>query len=86
MFDSYEFVALEPGEEEAGKADNEGYLEFTVHLKAKGSVGSETIEGKETVVSERSRFLYDGEPLCWRYAGGDVRSQAKGLDDVILNQ
>jgi len=85
MFDSYDFVALEPGEEEPG--DKEAHITFQVRLKAKGTgPGGESIAGQETIISERSRFLYDGEPLCWRYAGGEVKSDVSGLDDVVLNR
>uniref|UniRef100_A0A7S0AHI5 YchJ-like middle NTF2-like domain-containing protein n=1 Tax=Minutocellus polymorphus TaxID=265543 RepID=A0A7S0AHI5_9STRA len=87
MFDSYEFVSLEPGEEEAGSDDNEGYITFKVQLKAKGTgAGGESIEGQEMILSERSKFLNDGEPLCWRYASGEVKSDVSGLDDVVLNR
>ena len=87
MFDSYEFVALEPGEEEVGSDDKEGFITFKVRLQAKDNgAGGESIDGQETIISERSRFLYDGEPLCWRYAGGEVKSDVSGLDDVVLNQ
>mmetsp|Transcript_34575 Transcript_34575/g.75692 ORF Transcript_34575/g.75692 Transcript_34575/m.75692 type:complete len:230 (+) Transcript_34575:127-816(+) len=82
MFDSYDFIKLEPGPTEAGSTDDEGYIEFKVQLMAK----SDTIEGKGTVISERSRFLFDGDPPCWRYAGGDVRSDVSGLNDVVLNK
>ena len=85
MFDSYDFIKLEPGEEEAGSDDKEGYIEFKVRMKARAAA-DDSLEGNETVISERSRFLCDGEPLCWRYAGGDVRSDVGGLDDVVLNK
>ena len=87
MFDSYNFVALEPGEEEAESDDREGFITFKVRLQAKGNgAGGQSIEGQETIISERSRFLHDGEPLCWRYAGGEVKSDVSGPDDVVLNQ
>jgi SEC-C motif domain protein len=78
MFDSYDFIALhvQGGTEEMGN-NQEAFIEFNVELRAKDSQ-------QTTVVTERSRFLCqdDGQ---WLYAGGDVRSLEKGVDDIILN-
>ena len=80
MFDSCDFVALEPVEQiSQGSDDKEAFLEFKVTLRAKGS-------GETTVISEKSRFLLeDQDNQGWLYAGGDVRSEVVGLEDTILN-
>lgn len=78
MFDSFDFVALEPGVETPGKDANEGFLEFKVKLRARDGLK------EETVISEKSRFLKQGEE--WLYASGEVTSQVAGLEDIILNQ
>lgn len=74
------------------KDDNEAFLEFQVRLKGRSreegptrSRSLSSIEGEETVVSERSRFLRDPETGTWKYAGGDVRSTVQGLEDTSLN-
>jgi SEC-C motif domain protein len=94
MFDSYEFVALEPGattystlfpnnnsddddDDDETKSREEAFLEFNVRLKS-------IRDGKETIVSEKSRFLRD-ERNRWLYASGDVRSKEAGLEDIKLN-
>jgi SEC-C motif domain protein len=89
MFDSYEFVALEPvgattytmisnnGDDDDETNSQEAFLEFNVRLKS-------IRDGKETIVSEKSRFLKD-ERNRWLYASGDVRSQEAGLEDIKLN-
>ena len=76
MFDSFDFVSLQPGAASPGKDENESFLEFKVKLRAKDGSGEETI-------SEKSRFLKEGER--WLYASGEVRSEAAGLEDTILN-
>lgn len=78
MFDSFDFVALEPGVEMPGKDANEGFLDFKVKLRARD--GSK----EETVISEKSRFLKQGDE--WLYGSGEVTSQVAGLEDTILNQ
>jgi len=72
--------------------DNEAFLEFRVRLKGRSveeapsrSRSLSSIEGEETVVSERSRFLRCHETGIWKYAGGDVRSTIQGLEDTTLN-
>jgi SEC-C motif-containing protein len=74
------------------KDDNEAFLEFKVRLKGRSleeapvrSRSISSIEGEETIVSERSRFLRDPESGIWKYAGGDVRSTVEGLEDTTLN-
>ncbi|KAL7531518.1 hypothetical protein ACHAWF_003800 [Thalassiosira exigua] len=79
MFDSFEFVKLEPGLEELNEDDeNEGFVQFKVTLRAKE-------DGQETDISERSRFLRDPSKGSWSYASGDVRSGVAGLEDTTLN-
>ena len=78
MFDSFEFVSLDPGEASPGKDDNEAFIEFRVKLRAKD--GSR----EETIISEKSRFL--SEEGKWLYASGEVRSEVAGLEDAVLNQ
>lgn len=95
MFDSYEFAGLEDISDEdpppivAGNVDNrtEVFLEFKVRMRAKDSSGNDAaaLSGKETVVSEKSRFLRDEEGK-WLYASGDVKSEVQGLQDTVLNQ
>lgn len=85
MFDSFDFVKLEAGPEEPSANDeNEGFINFKVTLRAKKNNVSD-LEGKETVISERSRFLRNSEDGSWRYASGDVRSEVSGLEDTQLN-
>jgi len=85
MFDSFEFVKLQAGEEEMSKDDeNCGYVEFKVTLRAKEDK-YDTVAGQETVISERSRFLRNLEDGSWSYASGDVRSDVVGLEDTQLN-
>lgn len=76
MFDSFEFVSLEPGASSYGTDENESFLEFKVELRAKDGSGKETI-------SEKSRFLKEDDR--WLYAGGEVRSEVTGLEDTVLN-
>jgi len=84
MFDSYDFISLQVGEEEFSlDNDDEGFLEFKVNLKANKKSGDH-IEGQEIVVKERSRFLRTKNG-GWKYAGGDVTSDVAGLEDAILN-
>jgi uncharacterized protein YchJ len=92
MFDSFEFVGLNIINEEI--VENEAYLEFTVRLRGRTYEDSSkrteqsslsSIEGEETVVSEKSKFIKDSTTGIWKYAGGDVRSNVKGLDDITLN-
>jgi SEC-C motif-containing protein len=82
MFDSYDFVGLEVGTEEAGSDDSESFLDFQVTLRG-NSKASEQLEDKEMVVMEKSRFLRDEKG--YRYAGGDVRTDVAGIEDVVLN-
>ena len=84
MFDSFDFVGLEVGAEEPGDGPDEVFVEFRARLKANGRSGP-VAEGRETAIRERSRFLRDGDPERWLYAGGEVRSEEGGLEDVILN-
>ena len=85
MFDSFEFVKLQAGEEEMSEDDkNEGFVEFKVTLRAKEDK-YDTVAGQETVISERSRFLRNSDDGSWSYASGDVRSDVVGLEDTQLN-
>ena len=85
MFDSFDFVKLEPGNEEmSDNNENEGYVEFKVTLRAKEDKDG-SLAGQETVISERSRFLRDTSDGSWSYASGDVRSDVAGLEDTKLN-
>ena len=86
MFDSFEFVKLQVGEEEMSKDnENEGYVEFKVTLRAKEDNEVDAVAGQETVISERSKFLRDPSDGSWSYASGDVRSDVAGLEDTTLN-
>ena len=85
MFDSFEFVKLQAGEEEmSDDNENEGYVEFKVTLRAKEDK-YDTVAGQETVISEKSRFLRNPDDGSWSYASGDVRSDVVGLEDTQLN-
>lgn len=89
MFDSYEFMSLEAGEEEFTDDDNdekkEGFIEFKVNLRANQNSG-EHIEGQDITVQERSRFLRSSsKDGGWNYAGGDVTSNVAGLEGTKLN-
>ena len=87
MFDSYDFVGLENvGEEEPGKDENEVFVEFKVRLRAKERDSMDSsLQGKETVIAEKSRFLRTDDGT-WLYASGDVRSDVEGLEDTVLNK
>jgi len=87
MFDSYDFMGLEIGGATMAEDEDEAYLDFKVRLRAKDRVGQvSSLVGKETVISERSKFLRD-EIGVWSYASGDVRSDdISGLEDVVLNR
>eukprot|EP00525_Craspedostauros_australis_P000440 CAMPEP_0198131162 /NCGR_PEP_ID=MMETSP1442-20131203/55538_1 /TAXON_ID= /ORGANISM="Craspedostauros australis, Strain CCMP3328" /LENGTH=243 /DNA_ID=CAMNT_0043791919 /DNA_START=73 /DNA_END=804 /DNA_ORIENTATION=- len=86
MFDSYDFVKLNVlSDEEAGKDENESYVAFEVVLRAMQRLAEDGLEGKETVISEKSRFLKDLTDGSWSYAGGEVRSGESGLEDTVLN-
>lgn len=65
MFDSYEFVALEHGEEHVD--GDTGTIDFTVRLRAK--------DGQEKAVRETSTFLRNKEGV-WQYASGVFRQSA----------
>lgn len=82
MFDSFDFLRLEAGEEKPGADGNEAYVEFRVYMKAKEAYAMHS-EGDEVVIRELSRFLRDGQG--WKYASGDVTMDATGIDDVVLN-
>ncbi|KAL3803862.1 hypothetical protein HJC23_004024 [Cyclotella cryptica] len=90
MFDSFEFVKLEPGPEElSAENENEGFIEFNVTLRAKDPSYLEDvstmISGQETKITERSRFVRDPTTGVWTYASGEVRSNVAGLEDTSLN-
>jgi len=97
MFDSFEFVGLEilgdlQNPTEKDENENEAFMDFRVRLRGRSleesparSRSVSSIEGEETVISERSRFLRDPESGTWKYAGGDVRSAVEGLEDTTLN-
>eukprot|EP00536_Pseudo-nitzschia_multiseries_P002387 jgi/Psemu1/183321/e_gw1.31.79.1 len=92
MFDSFEFVGLEILGDKTVEDENEAFMDFTVRLRGRSLEDSpvrsrsvSSIEGEETVISERSRFLRDPETGTWKYAGGDVRSAVEGLEDTTLN-
>jgi SEC-C motif-containing protein len=86
MFDSYDFVELMAGEEESGSTsttdEEEAFVDFRVRLRANAKTGK-YMEGEEMVIMERSRFLKD--ETGWKYAGGDVRTDVAGIEDVVLN-
>ncbi|CAJ1951578.1 unnamed protein product [Cylindrotheca closterium] len=66
MFDSFDFVKLEAGPEEpSADEENEGYMTFKVIIRAKENTGSD-LTGKETIVKEQSRFLYNSDDGSWR--------------------
>mmetsp|Transcript_47985 Transcript_47985/g.55378 ORF Transcript_47985/g.55378 Transcript_47985/m.55378 type:complete len:111 (+) Transcript_47985:292-624(+) len=94
-------LQISDDEEEDNEEDSsdEAYLEFTVRLRARSSMEkpsllnrlsqsesiTTSIEGEETVVKEKSKFIKDSSTGIWKYAGGDVRSDVKGLEDTTLN-
>ena len=93
MFDSYEFVKLDVNSKEEFEPDNEniGYIDFSVLLRDKGigkgvAESDDVLKGKETVITERSKFIRNPDTGIWTYASGDVRSNVAGLEDTILNQ
>ena len=84
MFDSYDFVKLDVGEEIISEDDDgEGFIDFKVLLKANKSSG-EHIEGQDILVQEKSRFLRTSDG-GWKYAGGEVTSNVSGLEGTVLN-
>ncbi|KAL7513566.1 hypothetical protein ACHAXN_010799 [Cyclotella atomus] len=92
MFDSFDFVKLEPGpEEKSVDNEDEGYIEFSVTLRARDQTYLENhtnaiISGQETRMTERSTFIRDPSSGVWSYASGDVRSSVAGLEDLQLNK
>jgi SEC-C motif domain protein len=78
MFDSFEFIELQPGPEEID--GNKAYIDFSVRMRATDG------EQLETRVTEKSLFLKDPDTQIWSYASGEVRSGVQGLEDAILNQ
>lgn len=80
MFDSYTFLGLEHGEETID--GDEGFIDFTVTMVA-GDDAPSSLAGKQTNVSERSRFLKD-ENGAWSYASGEVKMK-DATDDLVLN-
>mmetsp|Transcript_21736 Transcript_21736/g.44683 ORF Transcript_21736/g.44683 Transcript_21736/m.44683 type:complete len:275 (+) Transcript_21736:181-1005(+) len=86
-------TAVTADSQDSGVTDNnEAFMEFRVSLKGRPleeaplrSRSLSSIEGEETVISERSRFLRNPESGEWKYAGGDVRSTVEGLEDTTLN-
>jgi uncharacterized protein YchJ len=92
MFDSFDFVDLSVGEEENDELDdkNAGFVEFKVRFRAKEESsrgdGNNIVAGRETVISERSRFLRNPVDGSWSYASGDVRSDVAGLESATLNK
>ncbi|EJK49724.1 hypothetical protein THAOC_31368 [Thalassiosira oceanica] len=85
MFDSFDFVKLEHGDEEMDEFDeNKGYIDFEVTLRAKDD-RLDSLAGQETVISERSTFLRNPDDMTWAYASGVVRSNVVGLENTSLN-
>lgn len=85
MFDSYEFLGLEDiGDVEEGENSDEAFVTFKVRMRAREDIGP-YIGGQEIVIQEKSRFLRDGEPVRWRYASGDVKTEVAGVGDITLN-
>jgi SEC-C motif-containing protein len=82
MFDSFDFIGLEAGEEIIN--NDEGFIDFKVKLRSNENSG-EYIKGQEIVICENSRFLRSGDPPGWLYASGEVKSEVAGLEDTILN-
>ena len=74
MFDSFEFIALEPSEEERGKGEDEAFITFIVRMRNKET-------GGEVAFRERSRFIR-AEGL-WLYASGEVGIESElGLNEL----
>ena len=67
MFDNHDFVDLDAGPEEC-VSETEGFITFKLKM-----VGHErsAFEGKEHIITERSKFL-KGEDGRWVYATGEV--------------
>lgn len=90
MFDSFDFVRLEPGPEEKSDVDeNEGFIKFNVVLRANDDSALEgegtVLTGKETKITERSKFIRDPNTGVWSYASGDIRSNEAGLEGMAMN-
>jgi len=85
MFDSFDFVGLEILGDEEHTSDTEAFVEFEVKLRANQRTGSMLVEGQQSTIRERSKFLKDEATGIWSYASGDVRSTVEGVDDIILN-
>jgi hypothetical protein len=81
MFDSFDFVKLQHGDEYV--EGDTGSIEFKVTLRAKdqGNDDSE-LAGMESIIAEKSVFLRSEEGV-WSYARGEVRTAATG--DTLLN-
>jgi len=87
LFDDFDFVRLEAGEEEPGATDDECFITFRAVMRPRGDSDSGA-GGEEMAFRERSRFVKDEAawPPCWLYAGGEVVGEGAGLEDAVLNR
>jgi SEC-C motif domain protein len=97
MFDSFQFVGLEILQNnDLSKKENifeEDYIEFQVTIQAKiqrqqskNPTMLQTIDGQNTTIREKSKFLKDSETGIWSYASGEIRSNVIGIENVVLNK
>jgi len=84
MFDSFSFSGLEVGELEPGSTEDEQFLSLRVSLMPIDAAGLKT-QTDPMVFSERSKFLRS-KAGAWLYAAGEVRTEAAGFKDRVLNK
>ena len=83
MFDSFRFNGLEIGELEAGESEDEQFLNLRVTLMPVDDAGIPK-QVDPMVFTERSKFLRNAKGT-WLYAAGEVRTEAAGFKDRVLN-
>lgn len=83
MFDSFEFRGLEVGELEAGTSEEESFLSLRVSLMPMDAAGLPK-QPEPMVFAERSKFIRNTKG-AWLYAAGEVRTDAVGFKDRVLN-
>ena len=83
MFDNFRFESLEVGQAEEGSSDSEAHLSLRVTLMPIDASTSMPTQAEPLVFTERSTFVRNKKGT-WLYAAGDVRSEAAGFKDKVL--
>ena len=85
MFDSFEFQGLEVGALEDGQDEQEQFLSMKVKLMPVDDKTGLPKQPEPMVFAERSKFVCKKDGSTWLYAAGEVRTEAAGFKDRILN-